>query len=133
MVTSSASVSTSLHDAVQTSESRNALVSQRGKSILGTFLYPRICPHAPYTLLAYVCLQYQGLCCRGAVIRFPVYPPYYGKKVHCLNFVPHDVREGRHRGLGGKTNTVVDADADTSVGTHSVTHADASYQSQKGQ
>lgn len=67
IVASSASVSTRQHETVQTSESRNALVSLRGKSIQGTFPYPYIYVSAVYIHRAYVCLQHHGFallqCC----------------------------------------------------------------------
>lgn len=125
MGTSSASVSTRLCDAVQTSVIRNALVSYRGQSIVGSSPYP------PYTALLYL---YCKLMCVynirvlhycGAVIRFPVYAVCFGKKAHCFNFMPLMLgcaptgfkRKNKHWCM----------DAGTGMGTHTHRHTNLSH------
>ena len=87
IIASSASVSTCLHDGVQTSVGRNALVSYGGQSMAGTCLYPSRCPCCTHTgsLCVFTILGFAFLWCR---IRFPVYAECYEKKGHCFNFMP---------------------------------------------
>lgn len=98
IVASSASVSTIRHDAVQTSVSRNALVSQRGRSILGTFPYPHICPRCIHavSLCVFTILGFSLLQCHDQI---SCLCPALWEESAQLQFHAPDVMEGTPAGL----------------------------------